>query len=433
MTEKVVKLPRKMVELFRGDARYRVAHGGRGSSKTRSFALMAAWEGYRLAKNGRTGQILCGREYMNSLLESSFSEVKRVILADPVLSDFYKVGATQIKTKCGAIEFTFAGLRHNIESIKSKANIVLCWLDEAEQISEEAWRTLLPSVREDESEIWISFNPKDPDSSTYKRFVENPTADTKVVQINYTDNPFFPEVLRKEMENDKKRLKPEVFNHLWLGAFLDYEEGAYYRSELLEVEQSGRIHQHIHLERGSPVVTAWDLGIGDSTSIVFAQYIGTEIRIIDFYENNGVGLDHYVQMLRDKAHEHGYIYGTTVLPHDAKVRELGSGKSRIEILSELGIRDVAIAPQIRLDDGIASVRLALSKCHFDGEKTKYLMKCLRNYHKEWVDKARTWRPVPAHDWSSHAADAFRYLITGYRDVSSWSGQDVRRNSERFVA
>lgn len=433
MSSKEIHIPKKMLELFSGPARYRVAHGGRGSAKTRTFAMMAAWEGYKHAKNGRAGQILCAREHLNSLDESSFTEIKAAILDDPVLSDFYSVGARFIRTKCGTVEFTFAGLRLNVSSIKSKSKILLAWLDEAEEISEEAWRTLLPTVREADSEIWVSFNPRDPDSATYQRFVENPPSNAIVRRVNWDDNPFFPDVLRQEMENDRERLKPEVFAHVWEGACLDFEEGAYYRSEMLEVEQSGRIHQHIHLERGSPVVTAWDLGMNDQTSIVFAQFIGSEIRVIDYYENNGMALDHYVQMLRDKAHEHGYIYGTTILPHDAKVRELGSGKSRIEILSELGIRDVNVVPQIRLDDGIAAVRMGLSRCHFDEGKTKYLMKCLRNYHKEWVDKARTWRPRPEHDWSSHAADAFRYLITGFRDTTSWAGSDVRRHSERFVA
>ena len=433
MTEKVVRLPRKIVEVFNEPARYRVLFGGRGSGKTRGFAVMAAWEGYKHAKNGRAGQILCAREHLNSLDESSFTEIKAAILDDPVLSDFYSVGSRFIRTKCGTVEFTFAGLRLNVSSIKSKSKILLAWLDEAEEISEEAWRTLLPTVREADSEIWVSFNPRDPDSATYQRFVENPPANAIVRKVNWDDNPFFPDVLRQEMENDRERLKPEVFNHVWAGACLDFEEGAYYRSEMIEVEQSGRIHDVIHLERGQPVVTAWDLGMNDQTSIVFAQFIGSEIRVIDYYENNGMALDHYVQMLRDKAHEHGYIYGTTILPHDAKVRELGSGKSRIEILGELGIRDVNVVPQIRLDDGIAAVRMGLSRCHFDEGKTKYLMKCLRNYHKEWVDKARTWRPRPEHNWSSHAADAFRYLITGYRDTTSWHGTDVRRHSERYVA
>ena len=433
MTEKVVRVPKKMLSIFDGPARYRVAYGGRGSGKTRTFAIMAAWEGYKHARNGRTGQILCAREHLNSLDESSFTEIKAAILDDPILSDFYQVGSRFIRTKCGTVEFTFAGLRQNVSSIKSKSKILIAWLDESEEISEEAWQVLLPTVREEDSEIWISFNPRDPESPTYQRFVENPPPNAKVTKINWSDNPFFPSVLQTEMENDRERLKPEVFDHVWEGACLDFQEGAYYRDEMLAVQNEGRIHDHIHMERGQPVVTAWDLGMNDQTSIVFAQFIGSEIRVIDYYENNGMALDHYVQMLRDKAHEHGYIYGTTILPHDAKVRELGSGKSRIEILSELGIRDVNVVPQIRLDDGIAAVRMGLSRCHFDEGKTKYLMKCLRNYHKEWVDKARTWRPRPEHDWSSHAADAFRYLITGFRDTTNWHGSDVRRHSERYVA
>ena len=432
--EAQVKMPRKMFELFVDEnMRYRVAYGGRGSGKTRTFAMMAAWRGYMFAKAGKSGQILCAREHLNSLDESSFTEIKAAIQEDPVLKSFYKTGAKFIRTQCGKVEFTFAGLRHNLDSIKSKAKILICWLDEAEGIQEEAWRTLLPTVREADSEIWISFNPRDPDSATYSRFVENPPSNAVVRKVNYTDNPYFPAVLREEMELDKTRLKQEVFAHVWEGACLDFQEGAYYREEMLQCEREGRIKEFIHHDRGLPVVTSWDLGIGDSTSIVFAQFVGSEIRIIDFYEANGVGLDHYVHMMRDKAHEHGYIYGTTVLPHDAKVRELGSGKSRIEILSELGIRDVTIAPQIRIDDGIAAVRLALSKCWFDEGKSGFLLKCLRNYHKQWIDNAKTWRAKPEHDWSSHAADAFRYLITGYRDTTSWGGSDVRRGSERYVA
>ena len=236
MSSKEIQVPTTMLELLSGPARYRVAYGGRGSAKTRTFAMMAAWEGYKHAKNGRAGQILCAREHLNSLDESSFTEIKAAILDDPVLSDFYSVGSRFIRTKCGTVEFTFAGLRLNVSSIKSKSKILLAWLDEAEEISEEAWRTLLPTVREADSEIWVSFNPRDPDSATYQRFVENPLSNAIVRRVNWDDNPFFPDVLRQEMENDKERLKPEVFNHVWAGACLDFEEGAYYRSEMLEVE-----------------------------------------------------------------------------------------------------------------------------------------------------------------------------------------------------
>jgi phage terminase large subunit len=433
MSEAVVKMPQKMLELFQGDYRYRVAYGGRGSGKTRTFAMMVAWMGYRMAKEGRRGQILCGREHLNSLEESSFTEIKGAIESDPVLNDFYTCGARFIRTKCGAIDFSFSGLRLNVSSVKSKSRILLVWIDEAEEVSELAWRTLLPTVREEGSEIYVSFNPKDEESPTYKRFVEDPPPNAIVRKVNWSDNPYFPQVLKDELELDRKRLKPEVFAHVWEGACLPYQEGSYYRSELLQAENEGRLMDNIHYDRQIPVITAWDLGINDSTSIVFAQHVGSEIRVIDYYENSGKALDHYVQMMRDKAHEHGYLYGCAVLPHDARVRELGSGKSRLEILDGLGLRDTSVTPQLRVDDGIAAVRLALSRCYFDMGKTKELVRCLRNYHNEYDEKARTFKSKPAHDWSSHAADAFRYLITGYKDTTSWGSTDVRRGSERYVA
>ena len=433
MSEVAVKMPKKMLELFQGDYRYRVAYGGRGSGKTRTFAMMAAWKGYMFAKEGRKGQILCGREHLNSLEESSFTEIKGAIESDPILSEFYICGARYIRTKCGSVDFSFAGLRLNVASIKSKSRILLTWLDEAEEITEEAYRTLLPTVREEGSEIWISFNPKDEDSATYRRFVDDPPENAIVRRVNYSDNPYFPQVLKDELELDRKRLKPEVFAHVWEGACLPYFEGSYYRAEMLQAEQEGRLMDHIHLERTVPVITAWDLGMSDSTAIVFAQHVGSEIRIIDYYENHGKALDHYVQMLRERAAEKGYVYGTAVLPHDVKVRELGTGKSRLEILDGLGLRDTTVTPQIRVDDGIAAVRLALSRCYFDMGNCKELVRYLRHYHNEYDEKARVFKSKPAHDFSSHGADATRYLITGYRDNTSWGGADVRRGSDRFVA
>ena len=433
MTSLDIRMPATMARLFDGEARYRVAYGGRGSGKTRSFAKMAAVMGFKLAQEGKAGQILCAREHLNSLEESSFTEIKSAIQEDEFLSSVYECGAKFIRTKDKAIEFTFSGLRHNLDSVKSKARILLCWIDEAESVSEEAWRTLLPTVRETDSEVWVSFNPRDPESPTYSRFVENPTDQTKVEKVNWSDNKFFPQVLRDEMEADRKRLKAEVFAHVWEGQPLDFEEGAYYREEMIQAEQDGRVLEKIDVDRSIPVIVSFDLGMNDSTSMVFAQHVGSEIRVIDFYENNGVALDHYVQVMRDKTHEHGYNYGPVILPHDARVRELGSGKSRIEILDGLGIRDVIIAPQLRVDDGIAAVRMAFNRLYFDKSKTSRLMKCLRHYHAEWIDKAKVFRPRPEHDWSSHAADSFRYLITGYRDNTSWGGVDVRRGSDRWVA
>ena len=297
---------------------------------------MAAVMAYNFARSGKIGQILCAREHLNSLDESSFTEIKSAIEDDPFLRTQFDCGARYIRTIGKEVEFTFAGLRTNLDSIKSKARILLCWVDEAESVTEMAWRTLLPTVRETDSEIWVSFNPLDPESATYQRFVDNPPENARVEKVNYVDNPFFPDVLRQEMENDRQRLKPEAFNWVWMGECLDFQEGAYYRDSVLAAQTENRIRPSLDIDRTIPVVTAWDLGMNDSTSIVFAQFVGTEIRVIDFYENSQMPLDHYVQVMRDWGHEKGYIYGTTILPHDAKVRELGTGKSRIEILNGLG-------------------------------------------------------------------------------------------------
>ncbi len=145
------KLPPKLVPVFQGEARYRGSWGGRGSGKTRSFALMTAVEGYRYGKSGISGQILCAREHLNSLDESSLEEVKSAIRSVDWLEDYYEIGERYIRSKDGNIKYVFAGLRHNLDSIKSKAKLLLCWVDEAESVSEAAWRKLVPNVREEGS------------------------------------------------------------------------------------------------------------------------------------------------------------------------------------------------------------------------------------------------------------------------------------------
>jgi len=421
MTTAKIELPKKMAQLFAGDARYRVAHGGRGSAKTRSFALMTAVYGYKLGMSGESGTILCAREFMNSLSDSSFEEVKGAIQSVDWLAEYYEIGQNYIRSKDGRINYAFAGLRRNLDSIKSKARLVLCWVDEAETVSEMAWAKLLPSVREEGSEIWVSYNPESKLSATHKRFREDPPDNCKIVEINWQDNPFFPEVLNVERLNDFEK-RPDSYDWIWGGAFLTHHDGAFYVIEMRDARDQGRIGA-VPYDPRLPVVTAWDLGIGDSTAITFAQYVGAEVRIIDFYENSGVGLDHYARVLQDK----GYKYDQHILPHDVRVKELGSGKSRYETLQSLGITPITIAPQLSVDDGIQAVRSMLALCWFDAEKCDHLIEALRAYHREYDDQRMTWKGRPEHDWSSHPADSFRYLAVGYRERSGWSGGALKRN------
>ena len=417
-----VKLPPKLVPVFQGNARYRGAYGGRGSGKTRSFALMTAVRGYVWGKQeGRVGQIVCGRQYQNSLAESSFEEIKTAIKSVKYLDDYYDCGDRYIKSIDGNITYSFIGLEKSLASIKSKSRILLAWVDEAEYLSMRAYNLLLPTVREQDSEVWITWNPESKYSATHQRFREDPPAGAKIVELNYRDNPWWPAVLEQERLQDKEK-RPDFYDHIWEGDFLTFSEGAYYSAEMREARAEERIRE-VKYDKNKGVITAWDLGVGDSTSIWFAQFINTEIRLIDYYEGSGVGLEHYAKVLQDK----GYVYDQHILPHDVRVRELGSGMSRLETLADLGIRDVEIAPQLNIDDGIQKVRSMLPNCWFDGIKCEKGIDSLINYSRDWDENGKTWRLRPRHDWASHGADAFRYLAIGYRpNVSDW-GAPIRRN------
>jgi len=187
--------------------------------------------------------------------------------------------------------------------------------------------------------------------------------------------------------------------------------GAYYGKLIAQAEAEKRIGRVPH-EPSLLVHTAWDLGIGDATAIWFYQRHRREIRIIDYAEASGAGLDHYARLLQAK----GYAYGEHVLPHDARVQELGSGKTRVETLTALGIRPRVLSAH-RVEDGINAVRQLLPRCWFDAETCGRGLEALRNYRSEWDERRQAFRERPLHDWSSHAADAFRYLAMGLREES----------------
>lgn len=219
-----LELPPKLIPVFAGSARYRGAYGGRGSAKTRTFALMTAVRGYMFAEAGVSGQILCGREFMNSLEDSSMEEVKQAIRSVPWLDDYYEIGEKFIRARNKRVWYTFSGLRHNVDSIKSKARILIAWIDEAENVSKTAWQKLTPTVRETGSEIWITWNPEKDGSPTDTRFRKSPPVNSKIVEMNYTDNPWFPDVLEEERQNDQLILDDQTYAWIWEGAYRENSE-----------------------------------------------------------------------------------------------------------------------------------------------------------------------------------------------------------------
>ena len=224
MTTAEIQLPPKLIPVFSGPARYRGARGGRGSAKTRSFALMTAVRAYMFAQAGVSGVILCGREYMNSLEDSSMEEVKQAISSVPWLDAYFEIGEKYIRTRNRRVSYTFTGLRHNLDSIKSKARVLIAWIDEAENVSEIAYQKLLPTVRESDSEVWLTWNPELDGSPTDLRFVKNPPPNCKIVELNYTDNPWFPDVLEQERLNDRERLDDQTYSWIWDGAYRENSE-----------------------------------------------------------------------------------------------------------------------------------------------------------------------------------------------------------------
>lgn len=215
-----------------------------------------------------------------------------------------------------------------------------------------------------------------------------------------------------ELNSLRAAMAPEEYDQEFECSFQAANAGAYYGKALQDADADGRLTR-VPWEPTIPVTTAWDLGIDDATAIWFCQQVGREVRLIDYYESSGEGLPHYVAHLRTKP----YVYGEHLLPHDVEVHELTEGRSRLEVLRSLGVNPTVL-PRQKVEDGINAVRVLLPRCWFDREKCGRGLKALGAYQREWAPKLNSWRARPRHDWSSHAADAFRYLALGLRPAES---------------
>jgi hypothetical protein len=214
-----------------------------------------------------------------------------------------------------------------------------------------------------------------------------------------------------ELESARKEMGDDKYSQEFECSFSAPVTGSYYGELINDLESRSRICP-IPYESLAVTFCGWDLGMSDSTAIWVAQIASKEVRIIDYVENHGVGLDWYVEWLRDKGYEHA----TQILPHDVQVRELGTGKSRKEMLEEAGL-EITVAPRLSVADGIQAVRQLLPRCWFNTD-AKQGIDALRNYRREYDEKRAVFYDRPLHDWSSHAADAFRYLAIGLNEGSS---------------
>lgn len=212
-----------------------------------------------------------------------------------------------------------------------------------------------------------------------------------------------------ELKDARRTMSEDEYAQEYECSFEAAIRGAYYGKEMNDAE--ARIAS-VPYDPRLPVHTAWDLGVADSTVIWFVQAVGRETRFIDCLKGEGVGLDWYAKRLAER----DYVWGNHYLPHDVEVRELGTGKSRKEVLQALGIR-ATVCPNIPIADGIQAVRMMLPTCWFDKDKCKAGIEALRMYRRDYDEKRQEFRVSPFHDWTSHYADAARYFAVGHRDRS----------------
>lgn len=386
--------------------RFKVFYGGRGAGKSRTFGDVLL-----INAAAKKKRVLCAREVQNSIKDS----VKR-LLDDEIdrlemRSVFYSTDNEIRNVNTGSL-FLFTGLRTNPERIKSYEAIDICWVEEAESMSEHSLDLLIPTIRGENSEIWFSYNPERMSGAVHKKFVLNtPPPRSLVKKVTYRDNPWFPSVLDEERKHCLA-VDPDKYDHIWEGNPVTMSKGSYYGKALAKLKDQGRITS-VPADPALLVHTCWDLGMADSMAIWFFQFhsrgpVG-EYRFIDYYENSGEGLAHYAGVLERK----GYNYGKHIGPHDIAVRELGTGKSRIETARNLGLR-FEVCPMLPVDEGIDACRDIIPVSWFDAEKCEKGLECLWGYQHEWDDRNNCYKNNPLHDWTSHGADAFRTGAVGFR-------------------
>lgn len=420
-----IALPPKLKPVFIGPADVRWACGGRGSGKTRSFAKMVAIKGYMFGSAGISGQLLCARQFMNSLDDSSLEECKRAIEEEQFLKDYYDIGDKYIKSRDGLIWFSFAGLDRNINSVKSKGRILLCWVDEAEPVTEAAWQVLEPTLREEgagwNAELWVTWNPARKASPVESRFRNSKSPMVKGCVINWKDNPKFPDKLERQRQRDFEE-RPDQYPHIWDGEFATAIAGAYYAKHLIQAHEEGRISK-VSFDPLFRTKVFCDLGGTGARADAFAmwpaQFVGREIRTRDWYEIQGQPLSAHIQYLHSKGYkpENTDIW----LPHDGDTNEKVIDTSFKKAFEDAGYTVEVVPNQGK---GAAKQRVEASRRRFpmiwfDKDSTEGGRLALGWYHEK-IDEVRGIGLGPDHDWASHSADAFGLMCSCYQEPVNWS-------------
>jgi len=410
------QFPEKLQPLFQ-PKRYKVLWGGRGAGRSWGVARALLIIGTQ-----RPVRILCAREFQNSISESVHK-----VLADQIRlmglergapgGGFYEIQKQGIYGLNGTT-FSFEGIKNNTTRIKSYEGVDYCWVEEAVKVSKASWDILIPTIRKEGSEIWLTFNPELEEDETYKRFVKNARPeDSFVIHMNFRDNPWLSGSMKREIETAQEG-DPDDFHVIWEGYPQRTVSGAVYAKEIRALDLEKRVLT-VPWDRDFAVSTWWDLGRSDKTTIWFAQKVAMQYRILAYYENRFEDVLHYVKELQSRM----YTYDTFWLPHDGAAKRLGMKNTIQEQLqSYFPNAQVKIVPRQSISDGINAARLVFPNCYFDEEECEVGIGHLRRYKYEVKDGQ--FSREPKHDDASHAADAFRYLALTIRASGQRQGRGV---------
>lgn len=413
MTTLDIPTPRVFLPLL-APARFKGAWGGRGSGKSHFFAEMLIEQCIM-----QPTRAVCIREIQKSIKDS----VKR-LLEDKIvslgLSSYFDILETEIRGKNGSI-IVFNGMQnHTADSIKSLEGFRIAWVEEAQTLSQRSLDMLRPTIRADGSELWFSWNPET-DEAPIELLLRGPNrvGNSIVIEANWRDNPFFPEVLRKEMDEDRK--DADKFAHVWEGQYRRSMDGAVYANEIRKAYEEKRVTRVLPIV-GKPIETFWDLGKRDHTAVWFAQLNMGEYRILDFYQNRGMNLPHYFDVIRDK----GYQLGTIWLPHDAEQDRLTGSIDKIFRATYPNNRVRVIPRMAKKNIGIEAVRRIFPSCYFDEEKTKLGLRALSRFKYDVDPDTGQYSKQPLHDEHSDAADAFAQLALSLTEAVKPEEQTYRQ-------
>lgn len=401
------RFPRKLAFLFK-PARYKVARGGRGSGKSWGFARAIL---LRCAQ--QQTRVLCTREIQKSIQQSVHQ-----LLSDQIealgLAGVFEILQTEIRGPHGSCIY-FSGLSDvTATALKSFEGVDIAWCEEAQAISAKSWKTLVPTIRKEGSEIWVTYNPELESDPTHEMFVTSPPPDCVSVLMNYSDNPYFPAVLEAERAHAEATMKPEDYAHVWEGRCKPAIEGAIYFDEIAKAESEGRIRD-VPADALLKTHAVWDLGWNDSMSIILVQRSASELRIVDYIEDSHRTLDDYVRQLKAMPLNWGIHY----LPHDGFAKDFKTGKSAQEIMEALGCA-VEQTPNMAIEEGIRAARMTFGRIYFDKSKAARLIECLKRYRRQ-INKTTQEASTPLHDQYSHGADAFRYAAIVADSLSNSNG------------